>query len=113
MQYAITHCTCCGDVSLGIFLHGQTPSAMKLLYSVMASWSLIVYFAAILSAVRLAAMCCCVPWLVLDKWMLGFIDRCENSLHYVTSLNRMFMQLLCETFGCLVSSVEWLRMGVG
>ena len=49
---------------------------------------------------------------MLDKWVLGFIDRCENSLHYVTSLNRMFMQLLCETFGCLVSSVEWLRLGL-
>jgi hypothetical protein len=44
--------------------------------------------------------------------MLGFIDRCENSSHYVARLNRMFMQLLCETFGCLVSSVEWLRVGL-
>jgi hypothetical protein len=44
--------------------------------------------------------------------MLRFIDRCENSLHYVTSLNCMFMQLLCETFECLVSSVEWLSLGL-
>ena len=44
--------------------------------------------------------------------MLEFIDRCKNSLQYGTSLNRMFMQLLCETFGCLVSSVEWLRLGL-
>lgn len=44
--------------------------------------------------------------------MLVFIDSCESSLHYAMSLNRMFMQLLYETFGCLVSSVEWLRLGL-
>jgi hypothetical protein len=44
--------------------------------------------------------------------MLGFIDRCENSSRYVKSLSSMYMQLLYATFGCLVSSVEWLRLGL-